>query len=254
MDLNSPKLLLWFMAGFILLLAALAGFILYGAYFYEESSGTAEYEGVVPPTSTISTLTSLPSTTLSPSMSTSTTATLSNALLPFNLTELGNEAGEEPEVGNDTVDDEDDDGGDGVSHVLLDCLSGVIVYEAGTVDCGEHLICDDTKIGKSYASLELMLYDTCISDVYTLPEPDALKECGEREDIRFRELCYINLATEKKNLRICEMITQDNYMDMCVARVAVASEDIGLCYKVEDHDLMSQCLLAIKIIWRTGTP
>jgi rRNA-processing protein FCF1 len=85
----------------------------------------------------------------------------------------------------------------------------------------------------------------CIGSFLPNPARDAgLKDCEKRE-LKFRELCYINTATDLKDTSICELVKDSGHKQLCIGRVGVATNDPSLCEQITNISVRRECLLAI---------
>jgi len=137
-----------------------------------------------------------------------------------------------------------------VNVTITDCAGSRIEYEDGVYDCGVGYACNLGKVGRTYGNPNQMAYDACIREDKDLEEilKGPAANCTLRQEQKYRELCYINVASKVNDLTICDYILQSAFKDMCIARVAVVREDEGVCYEVDNNTLRASCVREIELV------
>ncbi len=133
------------------------------------------------------------------------------------------------------------------SFTVMGCDGQTIVTGIERVDCSQGYKCDGSNVSKTYETEAQMVYDACIPIAPDPVDPEEYSSCDDRQDDRKKELCYINLATDLKDIDACGRLTRENYRQVCIARVAVARVDFDLCYSVTNRSIRGQCQREVKL-------
>ncbi|MEK7497057.1 MAG: hypothetical protein AAB657_04125 [Patescibacteria group bacterium] len=72
-------------------------------------------------------------------------------------------------------------------------------------------------------------------------QKEDIKICDSINNIEPREFCYSNVAVITKNLPVCYGIGETLSRDLCFSGIASESNDYELCGKIKDDSFRSQC-------------
>ena len=81
-------------------------------------------------------------------------------------------------------------------------------------------------------------FDTSVEDPCTNIEEDALVLSGD-VFIHAKPLCYVEKAKETGDVRICDFLK--NTKDSCISNVAHEKKDIELCNQITDEKWKQSC-------------
>ncbi len=76
------------------------------------------------------------------------------------------------------------------------------------------------------------------------PLMDTLADCKKIADSNFKEICYVTIATEKKDIKICDDYLKDWRKGQCYSNVSSTLNDISICHKIEDWQNKNNCYLS----------
>ena len=76
----------------------------------------------------------------------------------------------------------------------------------------------------------------------------ASEEACDAKTDKYKDLCYINTASNLKDTSVCDKIQKVQTRELCYGRVGVATGDKRLCDRISDRSTRGQCLLAIEQI------
>jgi len=79
-----------------------------------------------------------------------------------------------------------------------------------------------------------------------IDEPQEVLDCDSILDLNEKNICFENIAIEKKDLKICEKINTDNYISNCGDKIkleiALEKKDISLCSQTEEYYYLFVCI------------
>jgi hypothetical protein len=76
------------------------------------------------------------------------------------------------------------------------------------------------------------------------PDKKKARENCENTELKFRELCWMNSATEFKDTALCDEVKDKDHKELCIGRVGVFSNNPSLCDKISNLSIRAECHLA----------
>src|SRR3989344_2984505 len=66
-------------------------------------------------------------------------------------------------------------------------------------------------------------------------------QCSKIKNTQFRDSCVARLATQKNDVKVCDLIVTSKTMGFCQQQIAVQQDNFELCKKIADESWQDIC-------------